>query len=257
MPLSWKSSYPLIAWGLSHLSRKPVPQFEQPLIKKLLSDVQFETPLVELWDIPTCPVTGYLGDQHLLLHFSSSRGCRERWGCPLAFFSPSWTNPKSSDTSHRTCLSALSLGLLLSSGRVKGPSHPSWLVWGSELRVRPLQHWTQQDNFILRLIGCAVFDVPQAGGFPLGCQGSADSHWASCWPAPPSLYRAALKSLLSHVILVFGISRNIRLFFVCEFLSVLSNRTDFNRKTILKSCTSEKISADFTLICQVQYQLQW
>ena len=50
---------PWQAWGIDHLSRKPVPAFDHPLGKEVLPDVQSKPPLAQLWTIPTHPVTGY------------------------------------------------------------------------------------------------------------------------------------------------------------------------------------------------------
>ncbi|KAK4830133.1 hypothetical protein QYF61_008560 [Mycteria americana] len=52
-----------LAWGIDHLSRKPVPVFDLPLSKKMLPNVQSKPPLVQLRAIPTCPVTGSQGEE--------------------------------------------------------------------------------------------------------------------------------------------------------------------------------------------------
>ena len=51
------------AWGIDHLSRKHVPVLDHRLGKEVLPNVQSEPPLVQLWAIPTLPVTGYQGEE--------------------------------------------------------------------------------------------------------------------------------------------------------------------------------------------------
>ena len=51
-------------WGIDHLSRKPVPAFDHPFSKETLPNVQSK-PLVQLWTIPTCPITGYQGEESI------------------------------------------------------------------------------------------------------------------------------------------------------------------------------------------------
>ena len=51
------------AWGINHLSRKPVPVFDHPLCKEMLPNVKFKPPLMQLWTIPTRPVNGYQGEE--------------------------------------------------------------------------------------------------------------------------------------------------------------------------------------------------
>jgi len=49
------------AWGIDHLSRKPVPVFDHS--KEILPNVQSKPPLIQLWAIPTCPRTEYWGEE--------------------------------------------------------------------------------------------------------------------------------------------------------------------------------------------------
>lgn len=68
----------------------------------MLPSIWFKAPLAEFWTIPTCPVSGYQGDQHLPLCFPSSGKCRE----PLGLLFSKLDKPL--DTHHRTFLTALS-----------------------------------------------------------------------------------------------------------------------------------------------------
>ena len=46
------------AWGIDHLSMKPVPEFDTPLGKEMLLNALSKPPLAQLWTIPTHPITG-------------------------------------------------------------------------------------------------------------------------------------------------------------------------------------------------------
>ena len=66
------------AWGIDHLSGKPVPVFDHPLAKEMLPTVQSKPPLAQLWTIPTCPVTGYQGEELSTSLSTSSGSCGEQ-----------------------------------------------------------------------------------------------------------------------------------------------------------------------------------
>ena len=51
------------AWGIDHLSRKPVPVLDNPLSEEMFPHVQPEPPWVQLWTIPMCPVPGSQGEE--------------------------------------------------------------------------------------------------------------------------------------------------------------------------------------------------
>ena len=51
------------AWGIDHLSRKPVPAFVHPLGKEKLPNVKSEPPLMQVWTLPMHPITGYQGEE--------------------------------------------------------------------------------------------------------------------------------------------------------------------------------------------------
>lgn len=49
---------PCQAWGIDHLSRKPVVVFDHALGKETIHNVHSDPPLVQLWTSPMSPVTG-------------------------------------------------------------------------------------------------------------------------------------------------------------------------------------------------------
>jgi len=75
------------AWGIDHLSRKPVPMFAHPLGKEMLPNVQSEHPLTQLWAIPTCSITGSQGEE-LSVTFLLRNPCWNRAHCRV--FPPGW-----------------------------------------------------------------------------------------------------------------------------------------------------------------------
>lgn len=52
-----------MTWGIDLLSRKPVPGFENALSKEMFPYVESEPPLVQLWTISTCSITGSQGEE--------------------------------------------------------------------------------------------------------------------------------------------------------------------------------------------------
>ena len=51
------------AWGIKHLSRKPVPGFDHPFCEEMLPNIQSEPPLTQLWTITKHPITGSQGQE--------------------------------------------------------------------------------------------------------------------------------------------------------------------------------------------------
>jgi len=51
------------AWGIDHLSRKPVPVSDHSLGKEMFPHVQSEPPFVQLWTIPMGLITGSQGEE--------------------------------------------------------------------------------------------------------------------------------------------------------------------------------------------------
>lgn len=66
-------------WGKNQPFRKPVPVFYHFLGKEMFPYIQSEPPLVQLWGIPTCPLTGSQGEG---VSMSLTWSCKEQWGHP-------------------------------------------------------------------------------------------------------------------------------------------------------------------------------
>ena len=51
------------AWGIKHPSRKPIPGYDKPHGKEIISNIQSEPPLLHLWTIPVPHIVVYKGDE--------------------------------------------------------------------------------------------------------------------------------------------------------------------------------------------------
>lgn len=95
-------------WSTDHLCRKPVPVYDHPVGKEILSNIQCEPLLVQFWTLPVHLVTGAHEEEiSTFLSVPLLGSCREQPVCLSACFSPNQTSPKSSATTHRTFLQPL------------------------------------------------------------------------------------------------------------------------------------------------------
>ena len=169
---------------------------------------------MQLWTIPTRPITGHQGED-LSCSLSASppqEALESSEVAPrLPFLQTGQTQcsqlPLTGDDfqpSHQVCCPFLNafrdLHILLE-------------LWGPELhtvlKVRLHQGWTQRDDTLSWLVGCAVFDAPQDTEVcPPGCQGTTLAAVEPAVDQHPQIpfCRVALQPLLSQFILLPGIT---------------------------------------------------
>lgn len=97
------------AWGIDHLPRAPVPEFEE-----MFPNVQSEPALEQLWAIPTHPISRLQGEK-LSTSLPTSLPQRAMRSCS-ASFSSSQTSPKPLAAPYRTLIPSLAPAWSLTSG---------------------------------------------------------------------------------------------------------------------------------------------
>lgn len=90
---------------------------------------------------------------------------------------------------------------------------------------------------------CSVW-CAQVGGCPLGCQGTADSHWASSWPTPPDHFSQGWSPCALYYS-ILGVESNKRIGLLLTFV-----RTKCCISLCVKFLCLNCLNVIFVLSCQ-------